>query len=117
TPAVAGKPSRWLLDVVLPTAMGSGQGELWAVSPVHRTLIQTDDPPRHAPQRLARLLAQLDAINAAGIVTVTAAGPEDAEVAHPHAGEDTETVVPVVRFRFNPFRSVEPGHHYDPEYR
>lgn len=29
TPALSGKPSRWLLDVVLPTSIGTGTREGW----------------------------------------------------------------------------------------
>jgi hypothetical protein len=123
TPSLAGKPSRWLLDVVLPGATGSGQQESWAVGPVHRTVIQSTEHPHHAPQHLVRLLAQLDATNAAGIITTTvttdAASPaQDSPlpatsdgVAGRHAPS-----TPTVRFRFTPFRAVEPGRHYDPEY-
>jgi hypothetical protein len=37
TPALTGKPSRWLLDVVLPVAIGSGTREGWGVTVLHRT--------------------------------------------------------------------------------
>jgi hypothetical protein len=74
TPVIAGKLSRWLLDVVLAAPTGSGLTDSWALGPLHRTLIQTDRQPLDAPQQLVRLLAQLDATNAAGIVT-TSGGP------------------------------------------
>jgi hypothetical protein len=51
TPAMSGKPARWLLDVVLPASMGSGTREDWGVTVVHRTLIQTDQDPGDAPPR------------------------------------------------------------------
>jgi hypothetical protein len=60
TPALTGKPSRWLLDVVLPVSIGSGHREGWGVTVLHRTLIQTSADPGNAAAALARLLAQLD---------------------------------------------------------
>ncbi len=74
TPALTGKPGRWLLDVVLATPVGSGQRGDWGIDALHRTLVQTSQPPEDAPAELARLLSQLDAINAAGIVTVVRHG-------------------------------------------
>ena len=70
TPEIAGKPSRWLLDVVLAVPVGSGgpPPEGWRTWALHRTLAQTSTPPTEAPAALARLLAQLDAADAAGIV-------------------------------------------------
>ncbi len=70
TPAIAGKPPRWLLDVVLPTTTGSGSAGSWISSPLHRTLAQTDQPPPDATTELAALLARLDVADAAGVVTV-----------------------------------------------
>lgn len=118
TPSLAGKPSRWLLDVVLPGATGSGQHESWAIGPVHRTVIQTDQHPGDAPQHLVRLLAQLDSTNAAGIVTTSVDADRAAqESALPGGdGKGGALATPVIRFRFTPFRAVEPGRHYDPEY-
>lgn len=94
TPAIAGKSARWLLDVVLPTTTGSGSGEGWISTPVHRTLAQADDPPTHAPADLARLLAQLGALDAAGIITVVREPSPDST----HAA---------VRFRFTPFITTD----------
>jgi hypothetical protein len=70
TPEIAGKPSRWLLDVVLAVPVGSGgpPPEGWRTWALHRTLAQTSSPPTGAPGALARLLARLDAADAAGIV-------------------------------------------------
>jgi hypothetical protein len=70
TPEIAGKPSRWLLDVVLPVSVGSGGGahEGWRTAALHRTLTQSSSPPGEAPPALARLLARLDAADAAGVV-------------------------------------------------
>ena len=111
TPALSGKPSRWLLDVVLGSSIGSGTRDSWALSVVHRTLIQTPDDPQDAPVALARLLAQLDLVSAAGVITIsraTPAGPEDTEF--------DETATRQVRFRFEPFASPAPGHHTGAEY-
>lgn len=118
TPSLAGKPSRWLLDVVLPGATGSGQHDSWTMGPVHRTVIQIDEHPRDAPQHLVRLLAQLDATNAGGIIT-TSVATHRAAVESPVPGGDGHggaSAGPLVRFRFTPFRAVESGRHYDPEY-
>ena len=41
TPALTGKPARWLLDVVLAVPIGSGTRDGWTVTALHRTLIQT----------------------------------------------------------------------------
>jgi hypothetical protein len=68
TPEIAGKPSRWLLDVAVAVPVGSGDPSGWRTGPLHRTLAQTDRCPREAPAVLARLLAQLDAVDAAGIM-------------------------------------------------
>jgi hypothetical protein len=105
TPALSGKASRWLLDVVLPGATGSGQGAGWSIGPVHRTLTQTNDDPRDAPATLTRLLAQLDTTSAAGtITTITEPTP---------SGNGAGAIV---RFRFTPFAASEPGRYYDAEY-
>jgi hypothetical protein len=111
TPELAGKSPRWLLDVVLPTPIGSGSREGWGVTALHRTLAQTPHDPGEAPVALARLLAQLDHISAAGIVTVSR---EDRAGA-----EQTDEMVagsPQLRFRFVPFASPAPGHHTGAEY-
>ncbi|HEY3689068.1 MAG TPA: hypothetical protein VGL46_02005 [Pseudonocardiaceae bacterium] len=70
TPALRGKPSRWLLDVVLPVTADSGTTEDWVTTALHRTLAQSGTEPAEAPESLVRLLAQLDATDAAGIVTI-----------------------------------------------
>lgn len=114
TPAVTGKPSRWLLDVVLGSTTGSGQHDAWVVSPLHRTLIQTTHQPTDAPRSLARLLAQLDGTNASGIVsciTPTPLRPGDDDQLPGTINGDT-----VVRFRFTPFQPTEPDRQSDPEY-
>jgi hypothetical protein len=112
TPALTGKVARWLLDVVLAAPVGSGQRGDWDLNVLHRTLVQTSQPPGDAPAVLARLLAQLDVINAAGIVTVVRE-----EVADRQPGGDAlEAASSCVRFRFAPFASPPPGHHTGAEY-
>jgi hypothetical protein len=68
TPEIAGKPSRWLLDVAVAVPVGGGDPSGWRTGPLHRTLTQTDRCPREAPAALARMLTQLDAVDATGIV-------------------------------------------------
>jgi hypothetical protein len=116
TPAGAGKPSHWLLDVVVPTNTGAGQNDSWVVGALHRTVIQTDQEPVDAGENLVRLLAQLDVINASGTVTasVGAAGARPSATEVP-TGVDNGAIT-TVRFRFTPFRATEPGRNYDPEY-
>ncbi|GAA4870934.1 hypothetical protein [Actinomycetospora straminea] len=70
TAAFAGKPARWLLDVVLPVGQGAGTAAQWNLGASHRTLAQTSDEPAGAPARLVRLLSELDERDAAGTVTV-----------------------------------------------
>src|SRR5436305_958218 len=70
TPSVAGKSSRWLLDIVVSAATGSGTAGSWVSGPLHRTLAQFDHAPGTATTDLARTLARLDAADAAGVVTV-----------------------------------------------
>jgi hypothetical protein len=67
TPALTGKPANWLLDVVVPSTV-SGAGTGAGITMLHRTLIQISQDPADAPVMLARLLAQLDVINAAGVI-------------------------------------------------
>ena len=124
TPALTGKPAHWLLDIVLPASTGNGTRGDWTVTALHRTLVQTSQQPGDAATVLARLLAQLDTINAAGVITTTshhpgagvaAADPERVGI----AGVDEEQVAPgsgSVRFRFLPFPSPPPGHHTGAEY-
>jgi hypothetical protein len=78
TPPLAGKPTHWLLDAILPAPVGSGRGEVWDLAALHRTLLQTSAEPVDGPVSLASLLAQLDAMDAAGvIVPSTAPAPGD----------------------------------------
>jgi hypothetical protein len=114
TPALSGKPARWLLDVVLPASIGSGGRDGWAINVLHRTLIQTGEDPLDAPAALARLLSQLDLVSAAGVITTSRAEPSPADAGETTAGPAAESGV--VRFRFTPFPSPAPGHHTGAEY-
>jgi hypothetical protein len=119
TPALTGKPSRWLLDVVLPTPTGSGTRGDWVISASHRTLIQTPHDPGDAPAALARLLAQLDAVNATGIITATREEPRTGTSTAGRTGTEADpasTAGSTVRFRFTPFPDPPPGHHTGAEY-
>jgi len=113
TPALSGKPARWLLDVVLPASVGSGHRDGWSVNALHRTLIQTSTDPGDAPTALARLLAQLDLTSAAGIISTS---QERAGQAPAAEGADPMTGTDRIRFRFIPFASPAPGHHTGQEY-
>jgi hypothetical protein len=129
TPAIGGKPSRWLLDVVVNSVSGGGatnhHGGDWAITPLHRTLTQSTQPPHDAPTALARLLAQLNTAGAAGIITTHTRPDQPAHTpshttSHGHsdinrATLDTVTTT-VVRFRFTPFTPLEPERHTDTEY-
>ena len=125
TPALSGKPSRWLLDVVVPVSTGNGTREDWGVTVLHRTLIQTSDDPGDAPTELARLLSQLDITLAAGVITTSRADSRDevpagggsADAASPAgARDDLVSGSGRVKFRFVPFAGPAPGHHTDAEY-
>lgn len=72
TPALTGKPSRWLVDVTLAVPAGSGSGDGWEVSQLHRTLVQIDIRPDGAPEALARRLDELRRRDAAGVVRLVA---------------------------------------------
>ena len=104
-------PSHWLLDVVLATSVGSGFREGWSVTALHRTLAQSASPPGGASVALARLLAQLDGISPAGIVSVEKEDP-DATSSAPAEGLTTSSGG--IRFRFMPFAA--PAHRTDGEY-
>ena len=91
TPALTGKPPRWLLDATIRAAAGSGSVDGWDVGILHRTLVQAPAEPVGAPEALARLLARLDRENAAGTITPRVDGP---------AGPGPATTV---RFGFHPF--------------
>jgi hypothetical protein len=112
TPELTGKPSYWLLDIVLPSQVGSGSGgELW-INVLHRTLIQTSQDPGDAPVALARLLAQLDTISAAGIVVTTRHGADNGAPATDGIAVGSATV----RFQFIPFTSPPPRDDTGAEY-
>ena len=124
TPALSGKPARWLLDVVLPSSIGSGTREGWGIAMVHRTLIQSPEDPGDAPAALARLLAQLDLVSATGVITTSRKDTRDGEPSEGRAdvptragaGDDLVAGSGRVRFRFVPFASPAPGHHTGAEY-
>ena len=123
TPALTGKAPHWLLDVVLPTPIGSGARGEWDITVLHRTLVQTSEEPGDAATVLARLLAQLDAINAAGIIitgrsrdAAARSGRVDDPVADQSRSEQMAAQTTAVRFRFAPFPSPPPGHHTGAEY-
>ncbi|WP_250550536.1 hypothetical protein [Pseudonocardia sp. H11422] len=90
TPEIAGKPSRWLLDVSLAVPVGSGGPGGWEITSLHRTLAQTSVEPGGAPLVLAKLLAELDAAEAAGVLRAVTD-----RVATGVSGD--------VRFTFDPF--------------
>jgi hypothetical protein len=123
TPELSGKPSRWLLDVVMPVSTGNVTREDWGITVLHRTLIQTSDDPGDAPAELARLLAQLDITAAAGVITTSregrdeVRGPASTDATNPAAaGDDLVSGSGRVRFRLVPFTGPAPGHHTDTEY-
>jgi hypothetical protein len=103
-------PSHWLLDVVLTTSVGSGFREGWNVTAMHRTLAQTSTAPGGASVALARLLAQLDGISAAGIISVE-------KVDSDATPEGLATSSGGIRFRFEPFPAPAPAHQTDGERR
>jgi hypothetical protein len=122
TPALVGKPACWLLDVLLLTPLGHGRPDGRTPSALHRTLIHTPQPPTDAPTTLARLLAQLDAIHATGVITTTTiitadptTGDSDTITAPDTADMQAATPAPL-RFRFTPFAALGLGHHTGPEY-
>lgn len=118
TPALTGKPSRWLLDVILAMPIGSGGREAWTVTALHRTLVQTSQEPVGASLALARLLAQLDLISAAGVISVSQ-DRRDRPAAESTASSgpvEASTATHEVRFTFVPFSSPAPGHHTGAEY-
>jgi hypothetical protein len=123
TPALTGKPARWLLDVVLAVPIGSGRHGDWTVTALHRTVIQTGRDPSAAAPALARLLAQLDVINAAGIITASIVPERGAGGEGGGPGPDTSptpengtAVAGGVRLRFTPFAEPAPGRHTGAEY-
>ena len=121
TPALTGKRPHWLLDIVLPASTGNGSRGDWSVTVLHRTLAQTSEPPGDAATVLARLLAQLDAVSAAGVVITShrgGAGAPTADSAGTRRVEVEQVAVDAasVRFRFLPFPSPPPGHHTGAEY-
>jgi hypothetical protein len=109
TAGVRDTPSHWLLDVVLTTSVGSGFRESWNVTALHRTLAQTAFAPGGASVALARLLAQLDGISAAGVINVE----KDDSAVNP---QGLTTSSGGIRFRFVPFPVPAPRDRTDAEY-
>ncbi|MFR9806808.1 hypothetical protein ACL02T_31620 [Pseudonocardia sp. RS010] len=102
TPALSGKAAHWLLTVSVPVPVGSGDRGGWRTEPLHRTLAQTSTPPTDAPVALARLLARLDAADAAGVVRA-----DTSHLRHgPHPGHTVGAGG--VRFGFTAFTGAEP---------
>jgi hypothetical protein len=118
TPALVGKPAGWLLDVVLLTPLGNRRPDGRAL---HRTLIHTPHAPTDAPTALTRLLAQLDAIHATGVITTTSTTADpttsDSDTIAASNTADMQAATPAsLRFRFTPFPALGLGHHTGPEY-
>lgn len=119
-PALSGKPARWLLDVVLPASTGGSTSQGSNAAMVHRTLVHSAEDPGDAPAALARLLAQLDLVSTAGVITASgrdtrADGPGNAPTPTA-ASDDLVAGSGRIRFRFVPFASPAPGHHTGAEY-
>jgi hypothetical protein len=101
-------PSHWLLDIVLETSVGSGYREGWNVTALHRTLTQTAVPPEGASVALARLLAQLDTVDAAGVITVEKVDSDKNDAFSASAGG--------IHFQFVPFQAPVREDRTDAEY-
>jgi len=101
-------PSHWLLDIVLATSVGSGYREGWNVTALHRTLLQTAAAPEGASVALARLLAQLDGIDAAGVINVEKVDSDTNDAFTASAGR--------IRFQFLPFHAPVRDDRTDAEY-
>jgi len=97
TPSLPGKTSRWLLDATVAVPAGSGGGNGWDIGILHRTLIQTPAEPAGAPEALARLLAELDQPDSAGVITPLATDPPL-----------TDAAASTVRFAFTSFTGDSP---------
>jgi hypothetical protein len=112
TPALVGKPACWLLDVVLLTPLGNGRPDGRGISALHRTLIQTPHAPTGAPATLARLLAQLDAIHATGVITTIATvAPATSDTIAESDSTDMQIATSApLRFRLIPFPALGLGH-------
>lgn len=104
TPQLTGKRSHWLIDIVLPASVGNGMRGEWDMTVLHRTLVQTSQPPGDAATALARLLARLDAADAAGVVHVSAHPEQEPGGAREWVATDDSRVA----FRFVPFGGPPP---------
>lgn len=89
-------PERWLVDVVVPVAAGAGDRGGWRTGPLHRTLAQCDGEPHGAQVSLARLLARLEDLDAAGVVHAQVAAPSDGAWGRPE-----------LRFLFSRFDTMD----------
>jgi hypothetical protein len=98
SPALSGKPPRWLLVLVVAVPTGSGGRDDWMITAMHRTVAQTDRKPGTAPTELARMLVQLDHGEAGGVVVAERDHPDESG-----AGGHTP-----LRFRFVPFDESAP---------
>ncbi|MDT7741815.1 MAG: hypothetical protein QOE59_893 [Actinomycetota bacterium] len=101
TAAFAGKPARWLIDVVIPVSQGAGASGQWHLAASHRTLMQTGTEPRGAAHRLVELLCRLDATDAAGIVRA-----ERAQRDEPSTGSSATSTSDGIAFRFHALPSL-----------
>jgi hypothetical protein len=100
TAAFAGKPARWLLDVVMAVSQGAGAAGQWHLAASHRTLMQTGTEPRRAAHRLVELLCRLDTADAAGIVRAERAPRDD-----PSTGSSPASPSDEIAFVFHAFPS------------
>jgi hypothetical protein len=111
-------PSHWLLDVVLATSVGSGFRESWSVTALHRTLAQTAVAPEGASIALARLLAQLDTVDGAGVVHVEKVNVEkvNSEKVNAERHDALSTSAGGITFQFVPFQAPVRDDRADAEY-
>ncbi|WP_181779728.1 hypothetical protein [Pseudonocardia pini] len=87
---------RWLVDVVVPVPTGAGDRGGWRSGPLHRTLAQCDGEPHGVQVALARLLARLDDLDAAGVVHAQVATAADGSWRRPE-----------LRFLFSRFDTMD----------
>jgi len=99
TPALSGKPARWLLDVVLPASIGSSAGRDCGTGPAARPARPRQHGRRdHGRPWGIRREERTDAPTPAA------------------AGDDLVAGSGRVRFRFVSFASPAPGRHTGAEY-
>ncbi|GAA4557758.1 hypothetical protein [Pseudonocardia xishanensis] len=95
TPRMSGA-ERWLVDVVVPVPTGAGDRGGWRSGPLHRTLAQCDGQPHGVQVALARLLARLEDLDAAGVVHAQVSSAADGSWTRPE-----------VRFLFSRFDTMD----------